>query len=345
MDQQELENLIVERFDNLQPEIQAVIMDPNYEKQVVDIAQKYNLSKEQTSDLEINTTLVLLGNTHPDEYSKELTEDLKLAPVVVKQIVDDINQTVLKNILGMIKQNFKEDDEKEAAVTRTSELKLDPKFSTLPKELQDAIAQSDYQKKLYDIGTKYKLQVEKMGKFEEQTVKFIRGSISGSQYENNLALELEFEAGKARELATEVNESIMKNIRESMKKNASILETPAVVNIPSEDIVPLPPYSSKPTKTIVIETKPVEIPAPAISAPVKPMSPHDMYAEHGVEILDDSVAPKIEKKEEIKTAPVENITMKESGIDMLKEKLDGITVSKQTVSDHSLSHDPYHEEI
>jgi hypothetical protein len=184
-----------------------------------------------------------------------------------------------------------------------------------------------------------------MGKFEEQTVKFIRGSISGSQYENNLALELEFEAGKARELATEVNESIMKNIRESMKKNASILETPAVVNIPSEDIVPLPPYSSKPTKTIVIETKPVEIPAPAISAPVKPMSPHDMYAEHGVEILDDSVAPKIEKKEEIKTAPVENITMKESGIDMLKEKLDGITVSKQTVSDHSLSHDPYHEEI
>src|SRR5437016_6180323 len=115
MEQEEIKNLIVERLNNLQPEIRNAIMSSNYDKELYDISQKYKLSIEQMGKLELNTTLVMIGHTHPDEYRGELIEDLKLPAETVDAIVNDVNEKVMKNIRELIKQNFAKDDEEEEA--------------------------------------------------------------------------------------------------------------------------------------------------------------------------------------------------------------------------------------
>ena len=42
--EEEIKQSIIERFNKLQPEVQAAIMDSNYEKNVYEIGKKYNLS-------------------------------------------------------------------------------------------------------------------------------------------------------------------------------------------------------------------------------------------------------------------------------------------------------------
>lgn len=132
MDQEEIKNLIMERFQNLQPEIQNIILDENYDSKLIEIAKKFNLSNDQLLDLEINTTLVLMGDTHPDEYKERVMADLKLDESVIDQIVNDVNNTILKNVLNTIKQNFIEDDlaeknsQKEQIINSNPEIPLPP---------------------------------------------------------------------------------------------------------------------------------------------------------------------------------------------------------------------------
>ena len=114
MDTEEIKKSIAERFNNLQPEIQDAIMSSNYEKNLYEIAQKHKLNVEQLGELELNTTLVLLGQTHPDEYADELEEDLKLPKEKIGEIVTDVNERIMKNIRELIKKNFADDDETEA---------------------------------------------------------------------------------------------------------------------------------------------------------------------------------------------------------------------------------------
>jgi len=136
MEQEEFKNLIVERFNNLQPEIQAIIVDPNYIKELIALAEKYKLTPEQAGFLELHTTLVLIENTHPDEeYNSELAEDLKLAPEIITKIISDVNENILKNVIGMIRQNFIEDDKNEKASSNS-------KFVSMPfviKEMEIAL--------------------------------------------------------------------------------------------------------------------------------------------------------------------------------------------------------------
>ena len=114
--QEEVKQAIIERFNNLQPEIKDAIMSSNYEKNLYDIGTKYKLTIEQMGKLEFNTTLVLLGQTHPDDYENDLAADLNLPKETISNIVNDINEKIMKNIREMIKKNFAEDDKEEEAL-------------------------------------------------------------------------------------------------------------------------------------------------------------------------------------------------------------------------------------
>ena len=264
MEQEEIKNAIIERFNNLQPEIRNIILDENYDKTLYNISQKYKMTPEQVQDFELNTTLVLLGQTHPNDYEKELKEDIKLPKETIENIVQEVKEQILKNIYQTLKDNFTKDDEEEAKLesfNKNSKTKtLDPRFSSLPQEVQDAIALSDYQKKLYEISTKNKLPIDMMSIVEDITVKLLNGKISPSQYENEIAIATDLPPTKVKEIANDVNESIMKNIREHMKNpnpipipeqkvvNNTIPQTETIkpkIEIPTEDIVPIPPYATK----------------------------------------------------------------------------------------------------
>ncbi|MCC6323381.1 hypothetical protein IT400_01165 [Candidatus Nomurabacteria bacterium] len=113
MDQEEIKKSIAERFDNLQPEIQKVILSPDYEKNLYDISKKYNLSLEQTRELELNTTLVLIGSIHPEDYNRELEDDIKLPTENMIKIVADIDEKIFKDIKNLLASNFNKEDAEE----------------------------------------------------------------------------------------------------------------------------------------------------------------------------------------------------------------------------------------
>ena len=114
MDQEEIKKSIAERFNDLQPEIQDAIMNSDYEKNIYEIAQKHKLSVEQMGEFESDTTLVMLGQIHPDEYNKELADDLNLPENKINEIVNDVNEKILKPIRELLKKNFENDDVEEA---------------------------------------------------------------------------------------------------------------------------------------------------------------------------------------------------------------------------------------
>lgn len=109
---EELEKAIGERFANLQPEIQAVIMSTDLEKNLTKIYEKNKLTVEQLKNLEAETCLILIGDTHPDDLREDL-DDLNLSPEITDQIVNDINETILKPVIGMLKSNFDKEDKEE----------------------------------------------------------------------------------------------------------------------------------------------------------------------------------------------------------------------------------------
>jgi len=143
MDQEEIKKSIVERFNNLQPEIQKAIMDPDYEQHVYNIAKKYNLSTEQTEEFESDTTLVMLGQIHPNDYNETLVDDLNLPADKINEIVNDVNEKILKPIRDLLKNNFEEDDRIESELINIptppyakTEVKIEaPKVDEAPKNI------------------------------------------------------------------------------------------------------------------------------------------------------------------------------------------------------------------
>ncbi|MCE9517414.1 hypothetical protein K8Q96_00210, partial [Candidatus Nomurabacteria bacterium] len=229
------------------------------------------------------------------------------------------------------------------SLAQKSAVDLDPRFSSLPENLQEAIANSNYQQKIYDIGAKYKLLVPQIASLEETTIQFMIGKISSSKYESDLALTTDLEATKISEIAKEVNDTILVNIREYMK-NGSI--SGASIN---EDIeVPIPPY--KTTSKLEEEKVPQAQNNKIESTPILPSnntitSDKGIFADAGIEMMEEN---KIPTSNEIVSGKLFSPTKTTN------------TVSNQTITKITTSaepsvpspnnttpktKDPYHEEI
>ena len=159
MEQEEIKKSIIERFNSLQPEIQTAIMNSDYENNISIIGRKYNLTDEQVSELEFNTTLVLLGQTHPDNYKVELSEDIKLSEDKISEIVNDINEIILKPIRETLKNNFADDDRKESELM---EIPLPPYKS--PEAVAEIMPQNVEKK---EVETKIEIPLIDFPKKEE----------------------------------------------------------------------------------------------------------------------------------------------------------------------------------
>lgn len=373
MDQKQLQEKIAFYYSKLPPAAQTMFSSMKWMDTLGDISKKYTLTDEQVATIGTETTLVLLGIIDLSEYEQILKNDIKITPVSMEKMVGEINTLVLNPIRSELTTTF-EKNVIEAANTESNKTAqaLDPRFANIPQEVQSAIAQSDYQKKLYEIGTRNKLQVNKMAALEDTTVKFIIGKISSSQYESELALTTDLPAGTVRQIATEVNTEILSKIRELMKKSE-------VVAPSAEDEVPLPPYAQK------------NSPQPVFTPPTTPKTEAGIYANSGIEIMteDKNVTQKPDERTLTKN---EDVTLEKSDITIVEDtpikkeehilpttqtqksvldgiehpddiatsiigdKLRGSTKSINMTTDYSLpkiggggapkpAHDPYHEVI
>ncbi len=344
MDEDRIKNSIRERFNNLQPEIQAAIMNPEYEKNLTEIAQKYNLSAEEFSELELNTTLVLIGQTHPDKYMDELSDDLKIPKEKIDAIVGEVNEKILKDIVDIIRKNFDADDTEEQIISDLPDSDYtEGYFANLPKEVQAAIRESNYRTKLYQIAVGKDMSIEQMQGLEEVTNKVLLNVIHPDKYEEELKAKLNMSSEVIREVVDSVNEDILKNIREILRNH---WEENKGLKVDTTDEVPLPPYAMvKPeapkTFTFVVP-KPTE---PVIK------TESNIYKSAGIEMIKDE--------------PEKDDVMKS----IIGSKLSAPTLSKPVVSNQTIPkitpattpivkidntqapvspekpHDPYHEAV
>lgn len=279
MNQEQLQQKIAEYYGKLPESLQRFFADMSWINTLQEINAKYNLSGEQSDTLSTETTLALLCIIPMSEYVKTIESTIKIPGEQMDQFMFEINDRIFKDIGYELEDTFIKNINELAEEQYGGEKKLDERFSSLPKEVQDAISNSDYQSKLYSIAQNHKLSIEQMGVLEEITTKVMLNIIHPDQYEKTLSEKLGTSVEEAGNIANEVNEGILKTIREVLKmsfnkQESGKTETPTR-NVANEDI-PLPPYKVITNDQLLInnekantESKPVN---PLEEKMIKPVS-------------------------------------------------------------------------
>ena len=104
-------------------------------------------------------------------------------------------------------------------------------IETLPAELKQAIYSIDYPQKLQEIVKNNKLMIDQAGKLEAETTLVMAGIVPLDKYISNLIGNVGLSNIQASVVAHYVNETIFKNIRESLKKiNDQIAEEDKIIS-------------------------------------------------------------------------------------------------------------------
>ena len=243
MNKEQLQQKIAEYYGKLPKEAQIVFSSMTWMETLKDIGVKYSLNNNQIETLGTETTLVLLGIIHIEEYQKILEKELGLEKEITEKIIIEIDENILKTIKDALSKTFEANAislaEKETPVVEKVP-EFDPRFMSMPKEVEEAIAKSNWKEKLYEIAGKYKLTVEQMGALEEMTVKVISNEVHPDKYEEELASKITIAKEDVSNLVKDINEGILKKIRENEKGSSE--KEKVIMN---EDEVPLPPYAKK----------------------------------------------------------------------------------------------------
>lgn len=253
MNQEELQQKIAEYYSKLPESLQRFFADMNWLNTLQEINTKYNLSSEQIETLSTETTLALLCIIPMSDYVNVIENNMKLSSEQKEQIMSEINDKIFKDIGYDLEDTFTKNVNDLSGEKYGGDKKLDERFSNLPKEVQDAIGQSDYQSKLYTISQNHKLNIEQTGILDEITTKVILNTIHPDQFENSLADKLNIGKDEVSKIVAEVNDNILKNIRETLKQNWGTSSKKEVVSSKEEDI-PLPPYVNTSSKQEVVSS-------------------------------------------------------------------------------------------
>lgn len=107
MNQEELKKTIAEYFAKLPKESQEVFSSMVWMDTLKDIIKKYSLNPKEEEVLGVETTLVLLGIIHIEEYKDNLKRDLNIEEETLEKILLEINERILKNIEKQLLEVFK----------------------------------------------------------------------------------------------------------------------------------------------------------------------------------------------------------------------------------------------
>ncbi|MEK7585657.1 MAG: hypothetical protein AAB477_00245 [Patescibacteria group bacterium] len=316
MDQTQLQQQIALYYSKLSPDLQAVFSSMKWMDSLRIINTKYTLNEAQIQTLGTETTLLLIGIINLEEFAETLYNELGIESDVVERIITEVNDSILEPILPSLDQAYQNHVGSLVAEKYEGLEKLDERFLKLPKEVQKAISESHYQQTLYTIASKQKLSMEQMGSLEEATNKVLLGIIHPDKYETELKEKLGLPADKTTELVNDVNEGVLKNIREILKSHWN---DGKIGEVKPEDEVPIPPYAQVKTP----EAPRVEISVPSINiaeVPIElPKGESDIYQNAGIEMVSEEKSDKEDLAKSI-----------------IGSKLSHSVVSKPILSDHSL---------
>ncbi|MCX6754573.1 MAG: hypothetical protein NTU81_01960 [Candidatus Nomurabacteria bacterium] len=355
----------------LSKESREAIDSVNWKLVILEMNKKY--SPEQLDDLSTETELLLCGILKPEEYQKEIQSRMRITNDDTNILLGELDRLIFKKIAEELKKKL---ERTAKTVFEKKPLILDPRFITMPKDIQEAIAGSDWKNKLYEISKKYKLNIEQMGIIEDITVKVIQNVIHSDKYEGEIISKIPLPKEEISDLIKDVNENIFINIREVMKKNEQEKINGSDMKVESEDKVPVPPYAKSSIELPAVQTtipkieEVIEIKKPtesvAQSASIIKKEDRLDYIEHITTKIETPVKIKDELKDawEVKPSiPIPKSPIVNTQAISMGDKLKSITMSDHTVSDYSIpkistpsplpsntvsspkSHDPYREEF
>ncbi|OGI73543.1 hypothetical protein A3D42_02600 [Candidatus Nomurabacteria bacterium RIFCSPHIGHO2_02_FULL_41_18] len=124
----ETEKIIKEQMKKLPIEVTNLLADLNLGGKILGIGKRNGLDENQSQALQLETNLMLLGLVHPDDFSDELTERLKINDTILDNIVNDINKEILSGIREKLIETFNKNVEPSTDEETEIEPKLDERF-------------------------------------------------------------------------------------------------------------------------------------------------------------------------------------------------------------------------
>ncbi len=95
-------------FSGLPQNIQEAISKSNWKEKIYNIAEKYKLTIEQMGILDELTVKVMKNEVKPADYKNRLQSKINIPNESLVNLINDINQGVLKDIIGIIKEQERE---------------------------------------------------------------------------------------------------------------------------------------------------------------------------------------------------------------------------------------------
>lgn len=95
---------------------------------------------------------------------------------------------------------------------------LKKNYSRLPKEIKVVLDSEENTDKIYDLGSKHDLHIDKIGLLHQEINLVMLGVVKPQEFIPNLREKLKVSDEEARKIALEVNEQIFNPIRESLKQ-------------------------------------------------------------------------------------------------------------------------------
>jgi hypothetical protein len=116
-------------FSGLPQNIQEAISKSNWKEKIYNIAEKYKLTIEQMGILDELTVKVMKNEVKPADYKNRLQSKINIPNESLVNLVEDINQSVLKDIIVIIKKQeqkiFQEEEKKKEEVVPVPPYKKD----------------------------------------------------------------------------------------------------------------------------------------------------------------------------------------------------------------------------
>lgn len=106
MEQEELKQNIAKYYSELPKELQQSFSSMKWMEDLKNISIKYSLSNNQLETLATETTLLLLGIIHIEEYENIVEKELKLPKEASDKIFNEINNTILINVSEKLEEVF-----------------------------------------------------------------------------------------------------------------------------------------------------------------------------------------------------------------------------------------------
>lgn len=95
---------------------------------------------------------------------------------------------------------------------------LEERYYSLPEDIQQAITSEEVSRSLENVGTKYKLRMDKTGEMIDEVGMVMLGFSQSAEFIDNLTRRLKVDRETAESLAVDIDNDVFKKIRESLRE-------------------------------------------------------------------------------------------------------------------------------